>query len=127
MISITIRSISYTLLNIMFSYSLKESSGLLQIHNREHPVWLYYRLVWQLHRHQPLGSAERGADGPVRHWGQAPCPPGHLHQAVFEEVPEDHQGLQSPDCSLCYSLARGIGASGLEPAGYETVSTTACD
>jgi hypothetical protein len=33
------------------------------------------------------------AYGPVHHWGQAPCHPGHLYQAVSEEGPKNCQRL----------------------------------
>jgi hypothetical protein len=36
------------------------------------------------------------ANIPVHHWGQASCHPGHLHQAVSEEGPENCQRLQPP-------------------------------
>ena len=48
-----------------------------QMYHREHPGWLYHRLVWQLHRPRPEGPTEGGADGPAHHSEQAPIHPGH--------------------------------------------------
>ena len=49
-----------------------------------------------------------------------------LYQSVSEEGPENCQktsDTQAMGCSLCYHLARGIGASDLGPTGAETAST----
>ncbi len=42
-------------------------------------------------------ALQRGcANGPPHWWRWASLPPGHLHQAVYKESPEDHQWLQPP-------------------------------
>ena len=47
---------------------------LLQMHNREHPVGLYHRLVRQLCRPKPQGSPEGGAVCTMHHRGQTYLP-----------------------------------------------------
>jgi hypothetical protein len=47
---------------------------LLQMHNWEHPVRLYHRLVWQLHRPQSQGSPEGGTVCIRHHRRQTTCP-----------------------------------------------------
>ena len=64
------------------------------MHSREHPVWLYHRLVWQLHRPQPQGSPEGSAVCTMHHWGQTTCPPWHLQHPMSQEGQKDHQGHQ---------------------------------
>ena len=46
---------------------------LVQMHNWEHPVGLYHRLVRQLQRPQPQGSPEGGAVFPTHHMGKLPA------------------------------------------------------
>ncbi len=53
-----------------------------------------HRLVWKQHRWQPQSSAKGHANCPPHCWRSASLPPGHLHQAVYKESQEDHQGLQ---------------------------------
>ncbi len=56
------------------------------------------------HRWQPQGSAKGRANCPPHCWRWASLPPGHLHQAVYKESPEDYQRLQPTRptvCSLC--------------------------
>uniref|UniRef100_A0A674B018 Kit ligand n=1 Tax=Salmo trutta TaxID=8032 RepID=A0A674B018_SALTR len=60
------------------------------------PDWLHHCLVWQLLGLRPQGTTESSAYGPVHHWGQAPCHPGPLYQAVSEEAPKICQRLQPP-------------------------------
>ncbi len=69
---------------------------LLHLHCGEHPDRLHHRLVWKQHRWQPQSSAKRRANCPPHCWRWASFPLGHLHQAVYKESPEDHQGLQPP-------------------------------
>ena len=69
---------------------------LLQMHNREHPVGLYHRLVRQLHRPQPQGSPERSAVCTTHHRRQTICPPGQLHHPMSQECQKD-QGQQPPE------------------------------
>ncbi len=69
---------------------------LLHLHCGEHPDRLYHRLVWKQHRWQPQGSAKGRANCPPHCWRWASLPPGHLHQAVYKESPEDYQRLQPP-------------------------------
>ena len=57
---------------------MKNTHKLLQMHNREHAVGLYHRLVRQLHRPQLQGSPEGSAVCTIHHRGQTTCPPGHL-------------------------------------------------
>ena len=68
----------------------------LQMHNREHPVRLYRRLVWQLHHPQPQGSAEGSAVCTTHHPGQTTCPPGHQQHPMSQEGQKDNQGQQPP-------------------------------
>ncbi len=42
---------------------------------------------------------------PPHCWRWASHPPGHLHQAVYKESPEDHQGLQQPVPQTALSAA----------------------
>ncbi len=76
---------------------------LLHLHCGEHPDRLHHRLVWKQHRWQPQGSAKGRANCPPHCWRWASLPPGHLHQAVYKESPEDHQRLQPPvpQTALC--------------------------
>ncbi len=68
---------------------------LLHLHCGEHPDRLHHhRLVWKQHRWQPQSSAKGCANCPPHCWRWASLPPGHLHQAVYKESQEDHQGLQ---------------------------------
>ncbi len=69
---------------------------LLHLHCGEHPDRLYHHLVWKQHRWQPQGSAKGRANCPPHCWRWASLPPGHLHQAVYKESPEDYQRLQPP-------------------------------
>ena len=46
---------------------------LLRMHNREHPVGLYHRLVRQLHRPQPQGSPEGDEVCTTHHQEQTTC------------------------------------------------------
>ncbi len=68
---------------------------ILLLHCGEHPDRLHYCLVWKQHRWQPLSSAKGRANSPSHCWRWASLPPGHLHQAVYKESPENHQGLLS--------------------------------
>ncbi len=61
-----------------------------------YPDRLHHRLVWKQHRWQPQSSAKGRANCPPHFWRWASLPPGHLHQAVCKESPEDHQGVQPP-------------------------------
>ncbi len=70
--------------------------NILHLHCGEHPDRLHHRLVWKQHRWQPQSSAKGRANCPPHCWRWASIPPGHLHQAVYKESPEDHQWLQSP-------------------------------
>ncbi|XP_052329225.1 uncharacterized protein LOC118400001 isoform X2 [Oncorhynchus keta] len=70
---------------------------LLQMHNREHPVGLYDRLIRQLHHLQTQGSPEGGAVCPTLHQGQTNCHPGHLQHLMSQEGQKDHQGHQPPE------------------------------
>ncbi|KAM9480111.1 uncharacterized protein ACWYII_006939 isoform 1-T1 [Salvelinus alpinus] len=74
----------------------KSTHKLLQMHNREHPVGLYHRLVRQLLRPQPQGSPEGSEVCRTHHRGQTTCPPGHLHHPMSQEGHKDHQGQQPP-------------------------------
>ncbi len=69
---------------------------ILHLHCGEHPDRLHHRLVWKQHRWQPQSSAKGCANCPPHCWRWASLPPGHLHQAVYKESPEDHQWLQPP-------------------------------
>ena len=57
---------------------IKNIHKLLQMHNREHPVGLYHRLVWQLLCPQPQSSPEGSEVCTTHQRGQTTCPPGHL-------------------------------------------------
>ncbi len=78
---------------------------LLHLHCGEHPDRLHHRLVWKQHRWQPQGSAKGCANCPPQCWRWASLPPGHLHQAVYKESQEDHQGLQPPVPQTALSAA----------------------
>ncbi len=80
---------------------------LLHLHCGEHPDRLYHRLVWKQHRWQPQGSAKGRANCPPHCWKWASLPPGHLHQAVYKESPEDYQRLQPPVPQTALSVAPG--------------------
>ncbi len=69
---------------------------ILHLHSGKHPDWLHHCLVWKQQQLQPQSSAKGRANCPphCRRW--AALPPGHLHQAVHEESPEDQQWLQPP-------------------------------
>ena len=54
----------------------------LQMHNGEHPVGLYHRLVRQLRRPQPQGSPEGSEVCPTHHRRKTTCPPGHQHHVI---------------------------------------------
>ncbi len=69
---------------------------LLHLHFGEHPDQLHHRLVWKRHRWQPQSSAKGRANCPPYCWRWVSLPPGHLHQPVYKESQEDHQGLQPP-------------------------------
>ncbi len=69
---------------------------ILHLHCGEHPDQLHHRLVWKQRRWQPQSSAKSCANCPPHCWRWASLPPGHLHQAVYKESPEDHQWLQPP-------------------------------
>ncbi len=77
---------------------------ILHLHCGKHPDWLHNCLVWQ-HQQQSQNSAMGCADCPpqCRRW--ASLPPGHLHQAEYEESPEDHQWLQPPKPRTVLSAA----------------------
>ncbi len=79
---------------------------LLHLHCGEHPDRLHHRLVWKQHRWQPQSSAKGRANCPPHCWRWASLPPGHLHQAVYKESQEDHQGLQPsvPQTALSAAL-----------------------
>ncbi len=62
------------------------------------------RLVWKQHRRQPQSSAKGCENCPPHCWRLASLPPGHLHQAVCNESPEDHQCLRPPVPHTCLSL-----------------------
>jgi hypothetical protein len=71
------------------------------MHNKEHPVRLYHRLVRQLHH--PQGSPEGGAVCPTHHRGHTTCPPGHLQhltsnegQNIIKDKHHPSQGLFNP-------------------------------
>ena len=66
------------------------------MHNWEHPVGLYHRLVWQLHRPQPQGSPEGCAVCTTHHWGQTTWPPGHLQHPMSQRG-HKYQGQQPPE------------------------------
>ena len=66
------------------------------MHNWEHPVALYHRLVRQLHHPQPQGSSDCGGVCITHHRGQTTCPPGHLQHPMSQEGQKDHQG-QPPE------------------------------
>ena len=70
---------------------------LLQMHNREHPVGLYYHLVRQLLRPQTQGSPEGSAVCTMHHWGQTTRPPLHLQHPMSQEGQKDPQGQQPPE------------------------------
>ncbi len=57
------------------------------------------------HRWQPQGSAKGRANCPPHCWRWASLPPGHLHQAVYKESPEDYQRLQPPVSQTALSVA----------------------
>ncbi len=57
------------------------------------------------HRWQPQGSAKGRANCPPHCWRWASLPPGHLHQAVYKESPEDYQWLQPPVTHTALSAA----------------------
>jgi hypothetical protein len=74
----------------------KNTHILLQMHNREHPVGLYHRLVRQLLHPQPQGSPEGIEVCTTHHPGQTTCLPGHLHHLMSQEGIKDPQGQQPP-------------------------------
>ncbi len=78
---------------------------LLHLHCGEHPDRLHHRLVWKQHRWQPQSSAKDRANCPPHCWRWASLPPGHLHQAVYKESQEVHQGLQPPFPQTALSAA----------------------
>ncbi len=78
---------------------------ILHLHCGEHPDRLHHRLVWKQHRWQPQGSAKGRANCPPHCWRWASLPPGHLHQAVYKESPEDYQRLQPPVPQTALSVA----------------------
>ncbi len=61
---------------------------------------------WKQHRWQPQSSAKGRANCPPHCWRWASLPPGYLHQAVYKESQEDHQGLQPsiPQTALSAAL-----------------------
>ncbi len=69
---------------------------LLLLHCGKHPDRLHHRLVWKQHRWQPQSSAKGRANCLPHCWRWASLPPGHLHQTVYKESPEDYQRLQPP-------------------------------
>ncbi len=79
-----------------FGMSPSNPQNILHLHCGEHPDQLHHRLVWKQHRWQPQSSAKGCANCPPHCWRWASLPPGHLHQAVYKESPEDHQWLQPP-------------------------------
>ncbi len=80
---------------------------LLHLHCGEHPDRLHHRLVWNQHRWQPQSSAKGRANCPPHCWRWASLPPGHQHQPVYKESPEDYQGLQPPVPQSALSAALG--------------------
>ncbi len=96
---------------------------ILHLHCGKHPDWLHHCLVWKQHQQQLQSSAKGRANCPphCRRW--ASLPPGHLHQVMQEESPEDHQWLQPPqamDCSLCCPQADSYAVSDHVQANWET-------
>jgi hypothetical protein len=53
-------------------------------------------MLRQLLSLRPQGTTEGSANGTVYHWGQSPCHPGPLYQAVSEEGPTNCQRRQPP-------------------------------
>ncbi len=89
--------------------SLRISHGvILHLHCGEHPDRLHHHLVWKQHRCKLQSSAKGRANCPPHCWRWASLPPGHLHQAVCKESPEDHQGLQPhiPQTALSAGLRK---------------------
>ncbi len=78
-----------------FGTSPSNPQILLHLHCGEHPDRLHHRLVWKQHRWQPQSSAKGRANCPPHCWRWTSLPPGHLHQAVYKESQEDHQGLHA--------------------------------
>ncbi len=91
---------------------------LLHLHCGEHPDRLHHRLVWKQDRWQPQSSAKGRANCPPHCWRWASLPPGHLHQAVYKESPEDYQRLQPsvPQTALSASLREDVSAAS---SGYQ--------
>ena len=71
----------------------KNTHRLLQMHNREHPVGLYHRLVRQLP--WVVRSAQRITGCKL------PALKGHLHHPMSQEGQKDHQGQQPARATAC--------------------------